>query len=71
MQDQIPLIERAKRDGVKRFVPSEFGVDSRVVKADFFNEKVEIFEAVEKANFPDGESEMRTKTVDKSCESFH
>lgn len=54
MNAQISLIEKAKRDGVKRFVPSEFGVDHRTVKSDFFKPKMKVFEAVEKAAFPDG-----------------
>ncbi|KAH8897272.1 NAD(P)-binding protein [Thozetella sp. PMI_491] len=54
MEDQIPLIQQAKKDGVRRFIPSEFGVDHRAVKADFFKPKMRVFEAVEEADFPDG-----------------
>lgn len=70
MKDQIPLIEQAKRDGVKRFVPSEFGVDSRVVKDSFFDKKVEVFEAVEKANFPEGRSECLQQEQKRNFETL-
>ncbi|KAL1978125.1 hypothetical protein VTN31DRAFT_984 [Thermomyces dupontii] len=54
LKDQLELIRRAKAEGVKRFIPSEFGMDHRNVDAEFFKPKVEAFEAVKAANFPDG-----------------
>lgn len=54
MKEQIPLIKQAKLDGVKRFVPSEFGVDHRIVKADFFKPKMDVLQAAKEADFPDG-----------------
>lgn len=54
IEDQIRLIARAKADGVKRFIPSEFGSDHRVVKADFLKPKMKVFEAVQEAKFPHG-----------------
>lgn len=56
MTDQLDMVAQAKKDGVKRFVPSEFGVDHRITKADFFKPKMEVLEAIEKAKFPDGMS---------------
>jgi uncharacterized protein YbjT (DUF2867 family) len=56
MKEQIPLIQQAKRDGVKRFVPSEFGIDPRApaAQADFFKPKREVFAALKAADFIDG-----------------
>ena len=54
INEQTSLIEQAKRDGVKRFVPSEFGVDHRIIKADFFKPKMHIYDVVQNANFSDG-----------------
>lgn len=54
MKEQIALIKQAKKDGVKRFVPSEFGVDHRIVKADFFKPKMDVLKLVQDADFPDG-----------------
>ncbi|KAM0477018.1 hypothetical protein ACHAPX_005977 [Trichoderma viride] len=54
MYEQIPLIDRARKDGVKRFIPSEFGVDHRTVRSPFFEAKREIAKYVQEANFPDG-----------------
>mgnify|MGYP005989713865 CR=1 FL=1 len=54
MADQRCRVGQAKNDGVKRFVPSEFGVDHRHIQHPFFEEKVKVFEAVQQANFPDG-----------------
>lgn len=56
MTDQLDMVAQAKKDGVKRFVPSEFGVDHRITKADFFKPKMEVLEAIEQAKFPDGMS---------------
>lgn len=57
--EQIALIEQAKRDGVKRFVPSEFGVDHRSSPFAFFDGKRNIAKIVQEAAFPDG---MRLQT---------
>ncbi|KAH8692347.1 hypothetical protein BGW36DRAFT_410779 [Talaromyces proteolyticus] len=54
LNDQLSLIEKAKKDGVKRFVPSEYGVDHRASDLDFFKPKKQVFEAVKAARFPDG-----------------
>ncbi|PNP40994.1 hypothetical protein TGAMA5MH_06861 [Trichoderma gamsii] len=54
MYEQIPLIDRAKKDGVKRFIASEFGVDHRTVTSPFFEAKREIAKYVQEASFPDG-----------------
>lgn len=52
--DQIHLIEQAKREGVKRFVPAEFGMDHRFSNEKLSDPKRRIAEAVQKADFPDG-----------------
>jgi hypothetical protein len=51
---QVDLIAQAKREGVKRFIPSEFGMDHRGIQSDFFAPKENAFKAAEEAEFPDG-----------------
>ncbi|KAK4497212.1 hypothetical protein PRZ48_011662 [Zasmidium cellare] len=52
--DQIHLIEQAKREGVKRFVPAEFGMDHRFSNEKLSDPKRRIAEAVQRADFPNG-----------------
>ncbi|KAJ5556590.1 hypothetical protein N7494_000505 [Penicillium frequentans] len=72
MKEQIDLIQRAKRDGVKRFVPSEFGIDpdSAAAQAPFFQPKVDVFRALENANFPDGWTALSSGFFDSVIGSF-
>lgn len=51
---QISLIQQAKKDGVKRFVPSEFGVGPQSLPFPFFDGKRKIAKIVQEASFPDG-----------------
>ncbi|KAL1979973.1 hypothetical protein VTN96DRAFT_4858 [Rasamsonia emersonii] len=52
--DQIPLIARAKADGVKRFIPSEFGMDHRGEHVEYLAPKENALKAAQEAGFPDG-----------------
>ncbi|KAL1962393.1 hypothetical protein VTN77DRAFT_9732 [Rasamsonia byssochlamydoides] len=52
--DQIPLIARAKADGVKRFVPSEFGMDHRGEHVEYLAPKENALKAAQEAGFADG-----------------
>jgi hypothetical protein len=70
MRDQLDLIQQAKRDGVKRFIPSEFGVhpDSAAAESDFWRNKKDVFRALEQADFVDGKillSNLNLKHPDK------
>lgn len=66
MKDQIAVMEQAKKDGVKRFVPSQFGGDRQTLDLDFFKPKKAMFEAVEKAAFPDGKVKKTTSKFEKA-----
>ncbi|CAG9952126.1 unnamed protein product [Clonostachys rosea f. rosea IK726] len=72
MKEQIPLIQQAKRDGVKRFVPSEFGIDPRApaAQADFFKPKREVFAALKAADFTDGWTAISSGFLDSVIPAF-
>lgn len=71
MYEQIPLIDRARKDGVKRFIPSEFGVDHRTVRSPFFEAKREIAKYVQEANFPDGTNLSERHYITENCLSTY
>ncbi|KAF2166259.1 hypothetical protein M409DRAFT_23451 [Zasmidium cellare ATCC 36951] len=52
--DQIHLIDQAKREGVKCFVPAEFGMDHRFSNEKLSDPKRRVAEALQRAEFPDG-----------------
>jgi len=52
--DQLPLIAKAKEEGVKRFIPSEFGMDHRGQHVAYVAPKEDAMKAVQEAGFPDG-----------------
>lgn len=71
MYEQIPLIDRAKKDGVKRFIASEFGVDHRTVTSPFFEAKREIAKYVQEASFPDGKYLSERSYITETCLSTY
>lgn len=71
MYEQIPLIDRARKDGVKRFIPSGFGVDYRTVRSPFFEAKREIAKYVQEANFPDGTNLSERHYITENCLSTY
>ncbi|KAK7177328.1 NmrA-like family protein [Paraphaeosphaeria sporulosa] len=72
MKEQVALIQQAKRDGVKRFVPSEFGIDPRApaAQADLFQPKRENFATLKAANFTDGWTAISCGFLDSVIPAF-
>lgn len=57
-KDQLEWIQRAKADGVKRFIPSEWGMDHRGQEVAYVKPKEEALKAAQAAEFPDGTGTM-------------